>query len=372
MAKYRNLGIAICTFFALTLSFLLSAQHEKDVAAAWNRVKTAEKANKFERAAKAYKAVELYSNHPEEKAKALLGAARNYRKAGFFGEELDCLLRLTREHITRIDFGKVISRMYQIGDEFFDGHHDLVVKWLPFIYDEDRMVDAYENAIRLAPCAAEAPRARLRLAIYHQENGKPLQAIDEYREIMRLHPDTKIARSAYMQLAHLYYLLVKNGDGDGRWSRLAIEQLDKFIAAYPGDPEIPWAKQTRDEIDAVNAKRLHGLAEYYHRTGQDAVAQRYLARVIRDYGSTENAVKSEKLLAKLDKTYTPPPAEAPRKENFRIKIERNTIPTERAHIMIAPENSNGRFLLPVRDLELNRVRDSRDDIPERPFTDDDI
>lgn len=372
MAKIRELGIVICMFFALGVCCQLAAQHESDVAKAWQRVKSAEEDEKFERAAKAYKAVELYSKSPVEKAKALLGAARNYRKAGFFGEELDCLLRLTREHVTRIDFAKVVSRMYQIGDEFYDGHHDLVVKWLPFIYDDDRMVDAYENAIRLAPCAAEAPQARLRLAIYHQEEGKYLLAINEYREIMRLHPETKIARSAYIQLAHLYYLLVKNGDGDGRWSRLAIEQLDKFIKNYPGDPEIPWAKQTRDEIDAITAKRLHGLAVYYHRMGQDDVAQRYLARVVRDYGTTENAVRSEKLLAKLDKSYTPPPANAPRKENYRIKIKRNTIPLERSNIMIAPENSNGRFLLPVRDLELNRVRDSRDDIPERPISDDDI
>lgn len=372
MVKYRDLSIVICMFLLLGTCCQLAAQHEAELANAWTRVKNAEEGKKFERAAKAYKAVELYSNSPEEKAKALLGAARNFRKAGFFGDELDCLLRLTREHITRIDFAQVIGRMYQIGDEFFDGHHDLVVKWLPFIYDEDRMVDAYENAIALAPCADDAPRARLRLAIYHQENGKPLKAIGEYREIMRLHPDTKAARSAYMQLAHLYFLLVKNGDGDGRWSRLAIEQLDKFIAKYPGDPEIPWAKQTRDEIDAITAKRLHGLAEYYHRTGQDNVAQRYLTRVIRDYGTTENALASEKLLAKIDEKYTTPPGNAPRKQNFRIKIERNTIPVERAKIMIAPENSNGRFLLPVRDLELNRVRDSRDDIPERPFTDEDI
>lgn len=372
MAKYRVIGIVICILFLWSMSFQLAARHKEDVANAWERVKNAEEGKKFERAAKAYQAVELYSKSPAEKAKALLGAARNYRKAGFFGKELDCLLRLSREHITRINFAQVVDRMYQIGDEFFDGHHDLVVKWLPFIYDEDRMVDAYENAIRLAPCSVDAPRARLRLAIYHQENGKPRQAIGEYREIMRLHPDTKIARSAYMQLAHLYYLFVKNGDGDGRWSRLAIEQLDKFIAKYPGDPEIPWAKQTRDEIDAITAKRLHGLAEYYHRTGQDNVAQRYLSRVIRDYGTTENAVKSESLLAKIDKKYTPPPKDAPRKKNFRIKIERNTIPTERSNIMIAPENSDGRFLLPVRDLELNRVRDTRDDIPERPFTDEDI
>ena len=119
-------------------------------------------------------------------------------------------------------------------------------------------------------------------------------------------------------------------------------------------------------------KRLYGLAEYYHRKGNDEAAKGYLGQIIRDYGTSKDAIPAEKLLAEIDSTYTPPEKDAPRKPEYRIKIQKNTIPEERSRIMIVPENSDGRFLLPVRDLELNRVRDSRDTLPERTTTDEDI
>jgi len=307
-----------------------------------------------------------------QKANALLKAARAYRRSGELGKELNCLERLANEHITRIDFYKVVSRMYEIGDAFFDGHNDIVFSWLPFIHDADQMERAYSEAIRLAPCAPQAQGARLRLAILHMENDKPMQAVEDFKEIMRLHPNTKSARHAYIELAALYSKLAEKGDGDGKWARNAAELLDAFISKYPDDPETPWARRERAKIDTLVAKRLYGLAEYYHRTGQDLVAQRYLTRVIREYGATEDSIDSEKLLAKIDKSYVPPEEGAQRVPKPKINIRRSTIPLEHTKILVVPENSDGRYLLPVYDLELNRVRDSRDVIPEKEITDDDI
>ena len=57
------------------------------------------------------------------------------------------------------------------------------------------------------------------------------------------------------------------------------------------------------------------------------------------------------LLAKINKDYTPPPPDAPRKEKFVYTFQRNTIPVEREPIMVVPENSDGKWLLPVRNLK---------------------
>lgn len=371
--KYRFLKLLFCLGIAFSLcSAFAAGGHEQDAAESLRKAGMLEQSGKYEKSAKAYLAVELYSDDPMQKANALLRAARAFRQAGFFGRELDCLIRLTGEHVNRIDYGKVVSRMFEIGDAFFDGHNDVVVAWLPFIHDENRMEDAYNEAIRLAPCAVQAQDARLRLAIIHMENGKPKQAVEDFKEIMRLHAGTRAARHAYVELAALYCKLAEKGDGDGKWGKLAVEHLDRLIREYPNDPEIPWARRERARIDTLTAKRLHGLAEYYHRTGQDAVAERYLTRVIRDYGSTEDSIESEKLLAEINSSYAPPEKGAKRIPKPKIHIQRSTIPLERSHIMIVPENSDGRFLLPVYDLELNRVRDSRDVIPEKEISDDDI
>ncbi len=370
MSFYGKICLAAMLFLPFCSVF---AAYENEMAIALEEAQSLEREKDYSDAAEKYLAVELYAERPAEKANALLAAARNCRLAGHYGRELDALLRLTKEHINRINYGQVVSRMYQIGDAFYDGHKDLVVSFLPFIHDANRMKDAYSSALLLAPAAPEAPDARLRLARIRQEENDLLQAIDDYKKIMELHPETTSARYAYIELAALYAMLAERGDGDGSWAKLASELLDKFIAKHPADPEIPWAKQKRARMDELNAKRLYGLAQYYHKDGKDAVAKEYLGQIVRDYGATENAVPAEKLLAKIDESYTPPQAGAKRiGKPEPEKIKRNTIPLEGTRIMIVPENSNGRHLLPVRDLELNRVRDSRAVLPERIVKDEDI
>ncbi len=364
--------ICLAVLFLLPFCSVFAA-YENEMAIALDEAKEYEQDKDYSAAAKKYLAVELYAEAPAEKANALLLAARNYRLAGHYGNELDCLLRLTVEHINRIDYKQVINRIYEIGDEFFDGHIDRVVSFLPFIHDANRMEDAYSSALKLAPSAPQAPNTRLRLARIHQEENHLLQAVDEYKEIMDLHPDSEAARYAYVELAGLYCLLAERGDGDGSWAKLATKQLDDFIAKYPADPEITWAKQKRAHMDELNAKRLYGLASYYHKDGKDAVAKKYLGQIVRDYGASENAIPAEQLLAEIDRTYTPPEKTAKRTEIPQPEaIKRNTIPLERARIILVPENSNGRHLLPIRDLELNRVRDTRTDSPERTVSDEDI
>ncbi len=370
MNFYRNLCL---TALLLLPVYTVFAAYENELAIALEEAKTLEQEQDYSAAAKKFLAVELYAENPMEKANALLASARNSRLAKHYGDELDCLLRLTGEHINRINYKQIVTRMYEIGDAFFDGHNDLVISFLPFIHDANRMEDAYSSAIKLAPSAPEAPNARLRLARVHREDNQLLQAVDEFKEIMELHPGSDAARYAYVELAALYCVLAERGDGDGTWAELATKQLDSFIAKYPADPEIPWAKQKRVRMDTLNAKRLYGLAEYYHKEGKDDAAKDYLTRIIRDYGTTENAIPAEKLLAEIDETYTPPAADAKReKAPEPAKIKRNTIPLERTRIILVPENSGGRHLLPVRDLELNRVRDSRTELPERTVTDEDI
>ena len=173
----------LCFCISLTL-----VAYERDALDALRDAEQYEKEEDHYDAAERYMALELYSTDPVPKANALIGAARNYRKAGFFGKELDCLARLADEHINRIDYARVVTRMYQIGDAFFDGHKDAAISWLPFIYDKNRMEDAYRLALKLAPTAPEAPVARLRLAITHMDGKDPVSAVEELRTIMKLHP----------------------------------------------------------------------------------------------------------------------------------------------------------------------------------------
>ena len=305
----------------------------------------------FKDAAEAYMKAVLMADTAVLKANALISASICYRNAELYGKEFECIERLLKEHIAHVNFQRAVERQFEIANAFFNGHRDVAVKWLPFIKDTDRTVEFFETALKNASCAKEAPEAKLRLGTIYQEREEAEKAIAMFREVISMHPETTSARYAGLELIHTYMYLARRGDGDGAWSKLAMGALKDFLEKYPNDPEVPWAKKSLEEINSIDAKRLHGIGKFYHRTGRDDLAERYLARVIRRHGATEDAKESEQLLAKINKNYTPPPPNAPRKEKYVYTFQRNTIPIEREPIMIVPENSNGKWLLPVRNLK---------------------
>ena len=324
-----------------------------------------EREGDYRKAAKRYLDAELLTSDKIVKSNALINAARAYRQAELYGREFDCIERLIREHMSRIDFTKAVNREYEIADAFYKGHRDAMFEWLPFIKDSDRFLECSEAALNNAPCAESAGAVRLRLAGMYLDDQKPEQSIEKYKEVLQLHPGTDSAYYAELGLADVYCQLAIRGDGDGHWANLAIEQLDHFAEANPEAPEIQWVKEQRLAIDKIQAKRLHELAEYYHRNGRDDLAERYLNQVVQRYGETEHAIPSEKLLAEIDETYEAPPDTMPRKDPAHYDFVRNPIPLEDSALLIAPESSDGKWLLPIRDLKKDVKTDSRESYEER-------
>lgn len=348
----------------------LRAKNDEAAQKAFQKGLDLERDGDFRKAAKRYLDAELLTSDKVVKSNALLNAARAYRQAELFGKEFDCIERLIKEHMSRIDFTKAVNREYEIADAFYNGHRDAMFEWLPFIKDSDRFLECSEAALKNAPYADSAAAVRLRLAGMYLDDQKPDQSIEKYKEVLQLHPGTDSAYYAELGLADVYCQLATRGDGDGRWANLAIEQLDHFAEANPEAPEIQWVKEQRVAIDKIQAKRFHELAKYYHRNGRDDLAERYLNLVVQRYGETEHAIPSEKLLAKIDETYEAPPDAMPRIDPAHYDFVRNPIPIEDSDLLIAPDSSDGKWLLPIRDLKKDIKTDSRESYEERAGSDE--
>lgn len=329
-----------------------------------------EREGEYRKAAKRYLDAELLTSDKTVKANALSNAARAFRQAELYGREFDCIERLIGEHMSRIDFTGAVNREYEIADAFFNGHRDAMFEWLPFIKDSDRFLECAEAALRNAPCAEAAGSVRLRLARMYLTKQKPEESIEKFKEVLQLHPGTDSAYYAELGLADVYCQLAERGDGDGRWATLALEQLAHFEENNPEAPEIQWVKEQRLAIDKIQAKRLHDLAKYHHRNGRDDLAEHYLNQVVQRYGETEHAIPSEKLLAEIDETYEAPPDAMPRKDPAHYDFVRNPIPLEDSDLLIAPESSDGKWLLPIRDLKKDIKTDSRESYEERAGSDE--
>ena len=343
----------------------LRAKNDATAREAFQKGLDLEREGDYRKAAKRYLAAELLTSDKTVKANALSNAARAYRQAELYGKEFDCIERLIKEHMGRIDFTGAVNREYEIADAFYKGHRDAMFEWFPFVKDSDRFLECSEAALKNAPCAEAAGPVRLRLGGMYLEDQKPDKAIEKYKEVITLHPGTDSAYYAELGLADVYCQLAEHGDGDGNWARLAIEQLDHFTEKYPEAPELQWVKEQRVAVDKVQAKRLHDLAKYHHRNGRDDLAERYLSQVVQRYGETEHAIPSEQLLAEIDETYEAPPENMPRKDPAHYDFVRNPIPIEDSDLLISPEGSDGKWLFPIRDIKKDIKTDSRETYDER-------
>lgn len=327
------------------------------------------KAGDFRSAGDLYMDAQLLADSPTLKANALRSAANSYRSAGLLFKEFDCIERLVKGFPGKISYTEAIEREYQIGDEYFAGHRDTPFSFLPFIKDENKCIAIYEAALKSAPCSERAPDTRLRLGRIYLDDQKPDKAIVCFKDTAKLHPGTPAAKYAHLELCSTLLQLSRKGDGDGKYSSQALEAFDQFMTKYPKDPECGWVKRAKEEVRGIIAKRLNGLAAFYHRLGKDEVAERYLTQVIKEYPGTEPVNSSEDMLAKIDESYKI----APDRKEFMPEprfYKNSQIPAQEAPIIEVPENSDGKWLLPIKDLKYGIKSDSRQQTPkEKPEND---
>ncbi|MBR2363834.1 MAG: outer membrane protein assembly factor BamD [Lentisphaeria bacterium] len=353
--------IAVLLFCLQGLLFTFpAAGSDQEANEAFLKGRKLEKEGDYQNAASCYKDARILADSPAIKGNSLIAAARNFRRAGLYGEEFDCLERLIRDHLSGIEFSRVVNRLYEIGDLYFQGHRDAPVSWLPFLQKDDRTIEVYEAALKHAPCAERSPESRLRLARLYIDRQNVKKAMHHLTETGKLYPGTQAAHDATLELASILFQLAKNGDGDNAYSRRTLEVLDEFEKKYPDSKEIFWVKKHRQKVLDFVARRLDAIGDYYRSIGRKETAGQYFAEVVKNYSDTDQAAKSERKLADLDKDYKVPENRG-KYESYRYPVVRGKDgSSEWMPVKTTPENSDNKWFFPVRDLEKSSLVNAGD------------
>ena len=309
-------------------------------------------------AAEYFAEAENQADSPDLKLKAALREADSYRSAGYRGKEFETLEKIIKRYPTRINYSELVDREYAIGDAYFHGYLDPAfwsLRFIPWLTDKNRMQEVYEAALKHAPFAPAGGNARLRLAVHFLKEGENEKALKMLRELIRCYPNTDAGRFGMLELGNALTEMSLSGDGDGKQFDEAMSVFREFQKKYPNLSENEWVRQCIVNARSAYAKRLHNIAEFYYREGQDKPAQTYLLEVMRRFPDTEAALESEKLLTEIDKSYFPERIEPAIPPNYP-EYETLKFPEEPRKLLVAPENSNGKFLLPVYDLNLNKEK----------------
>lgn len=348
----------------LALSFLCCWQLTADDAAAtaaFNEAMAAHKEQDYIEAAEKFAEAEFHAQNNDLKLKAALREADSYRAAGYRGKEYETLDKILKRYPSQVNFSELVDRIFAIGDAYYHGYCDPAfwsLRFIPWLTDKNRMTEVYEAALKYAPYAPAGANARLRLAVHYLNESKNDLALKLLREIIRCYPQTEAARFAMLELGNALSEMSLSGDGDGKQFEEAMSVLQEFRKRYPDLSENEWVIQCENNARSAYAKRLYNIAKYYQREGRTEPAEIYLLDVLRRFPNTEAAIESEKLLTEMDKSYFPEQI-APEVPPPYIQYEMLKFPDEPRKLLLAPENSNGKFLLPIYDLNLNDSRSKK-------------
>ncbi len=310
--------------------------------------------NNYRNAAKKYMEVQLFSNKKSAKAEAVVKAAECYEKAGLFYEQFKCIERLIRSYPHRIDFSALVDKEFAIADKFHAGHRDpefYSLRWVPWLTSSDKSPEIYEKAVANAPFSKYSAQALLRLAKQKTAAEQFEDALTFFRKIIKDHPTSKSAEYAYLNMIMLLSSLAKHGDGDGRLTYETIDLSNDYIEKYPKSKELEWVKKKLIITQNNAAKRLYNIAKYYKRYNREDAAKDYLEEILQRYNTTQTVIKAEDMLSSIDPNFElselPPKVKSP-----YIPYQKHEMLTSSRKVLIVPENSGNKWLLPVRDLGL--------------------
>lgn len=319
-------------------------------------------AGEYDSAADKFNDAEFLARNIEMKAEAAKEAMRCYRKAKLLYKEFQVIERLLNRYPAQVDFAGLVDREYEIADAYHKGHRDpefWSLRWIPWLEGPDRTKEMVEKALKHAPFSKRAPEAKLRLAVLLIEEGKTPEGLKHLRELVKNYPQSKYCKYAYLELGNALFQLSKAGDGDGKYNNEALSVFKAFKKKYPKADETDWINKCLLKSKDIQAKRLLGIAKFYKRIGRTAPAERYLNDILVKYPDSKSAETSEEILSEIDKSYIPEGFKPPLKSRYQ-KYDVIPIPSQTSRIIIVPENSNGKYLYPIRDLGIKKPEDKNE------------
>lgn len=350
--KNKNYLLILCLLFFLLPSKVFST--DKESREIFEQAVQQSKAEKWRSAAKNFKNAELYAESPVLKTNALKKAASAYKKAKLHYKEYECINTLLTAYPDKIDYKKYLKRIYKIGNKYFKGYREQPFKWLPWIKNKDHSLEIYKNILNLSPYADFIPDMLLKMSQLYTDEGKIEKAISTLKKILNNHGDTKSARIALLDLAHIYIQLAEKGGGYTKQLEKARELLSSYIKKYPDTKEVEWAKNNLKKTYELEADALLKLAKFYKDKNPKAT-KRYIKQILVNYPETRTARKAKGLLNEIDMPLYPDKPD--KKEGDKTKYSLYEVPkTSEDNILVNPQNSGGKWMTPLKDLNLEKQK----------------
>lgn len=177
------------------------------------------------------------------------------------------------------------SPMPELADVTSERAYDIGVAALAA---EDYLVaiEAFRRVTDGFPLSPEADDALVGLADAHRGIREYALAESEYRRLIQDYPDSPLVPEAEYKLAATYHDQALPATLDQSMTRRALQQLERFLAVYPGSEHAEDGRTMRAELRSRLAEKLHLSAELYFSLDDADAAIVYLDAIVDEYGDT--------------------------------------------------------------------------------------
>lgn len=196
------------------------------------------------------------------------------------------------------DFDGVIQAQFNIAKLYLDGRKKKILG-VPISPSFQTAQEQFEGIVKRAPFHRLAPLAQFNVGQALEKQGKPVEAIAAYQEVIVRYPGDPVADDAQYQMGYVQYRETQQGSNDQLARLRAKEAFEDFVNRYPGSEKSPQAKENIKAIGSADIKGTLDIAKYYDKTKNYRAAVVYYNEVIRIAPGTPESDTSRKRVDEL-------------------------------------------------------------------------
>jgi len=235
----------------------------------------------------------------------------------------------------------------------------------------DKAIEVMRELIAVAPHTGATAEHLYQIGQWQAEMGGKSDAVATFERVSSDYPDSDAAAAAQLTIITTKVQQARKSDGDGSYSRDALQQLEALRRRYPQFSQRPEVQQMWSQARQQQASYLYSVGEFYTRQAhfRPAPARRYLNDVIRLFPETAAADKAKTLLLRLGEKFGSEPAAAALAALPAKAVPGSTPATNTGITAAAPapgaaalpprqkladQNEVNKWLLPLEDLALDK------------------
>lgn len=198
----------------------------------------------------------------------------------------------------RVD--EVIKRQFDIGESLYKGQKSkflgIAVKLMP-----EQIIEVYKKVVSNAPYSNYAPQAQFRIGELYKRLEFYAEAREAFQKIVDDYPDSDIAGEAKFQVALCASSASGKSGYDQQLTTQAIKEFEEFAREHPDSELVKNAQKEKRQLIDKEAASYFKTARFYERLGRYNSACIYYNKILKDYQDSSVAPQALERLRVVEK-----------------------------------------------------------------------